>query len=83
MPEQSKIDICCVCDKPINNNNNDCFSMGSDGYRHKKCCVGSKAWTTKYGLSEIGKMMESKHYKPNPGPLTKSAEKKTIPSGKP
>lgn len=65
---------CCVCNKPILDNNS-CFSMGSEGYRHKKCCVGSKAWKTKYGLSEIGKMMESKSYKPDAGPLTKSAEK--------
>lgn len=62
MMSESKITTCCVCDKPIKDSN-DCFSMGSEGWRHKKCCVGSKAWESKYGLSKIGELMESKNHK--------------------
>lgn len=51
--------LCVVCGKPLLDNN-DCFSMGSDGYRHKKCKPGSSAWKAKYGESEISKMLAPK-----------------------
>ena len=53
------LSLCVVCEKPLLDNN-DCFSMGSDGYRHKKCKPGSSAWVAKYGESEISKMLSTK-----------------------
>lgn len=61
MPPKSATSICVVCGKPITGP--DCFSMGSEGYRHKKGCgPGTKAWKTKYptGNPEIRRLLEPK-----------------------
>lgn len=39
---------CSVCSKPILSNN-DCFDMGTDGLRHRKCGPGSSQWKAKFG----------------------------------
>lgn len=51
-----RLTFCTVCSEPILDNN-DCFSMGSNGWRHKRCKAGSAAWIAKYGESEISKSL--------------------------
>lgn len=54
---KNKETLCSVCNKPILTSA-ECFSMGSGGWRHRICGPGSKEWTAKHGLSEIGVMLQ-------------------------
>lgn len=70
---------CSICGKLIVGN--DCFSMGSDGFRHKACGPGSKAWKLKYpvGNVEIRALLDKPHTpKPAPGPLTQKATQTSL-----
>lgn len=55
--------VCCICDKPIIDNNY--FDMGTNGMRHRTCGPGTKIWEAKFGASPLTDLLQKKSKQKN------------------